>query len=32
MERLALIGPFEGLGHSAVEVIDEGLQFLLEIS
>ena len=31
LERLALIGPFEGLGHGAVEVIHKGLQFLLEI-
>ena len=32
LERFALIGPFEGLGHGAVKVIHEGFQFKLEIS
>ena len=31
LQRLALAGPFEGLGHGAVEVIHKGFQSLLEI-
>ena len=28
---LALIGPFEGPGHGAVEVIDKGFEFVLQV-
>jgi hypothetical protein len=31
MEWLALIGPLERLGHSAVEVVDEAEDLLLQV-
>ncbi len=30
-ERFALVGPFEGLGHGAIVVVDEGEHLGLQI-